>query len=362
MTERKLRTLLHAFSTFRVGGPQIRFCTLANRFGARYRHVIFAMDGCYDCRDRLAPGLDVEIADVLAKKPDTLGNRRRFRSYLKAHPPNLLVTYNWGSLEWAMANWPPLLLHVHIEDGFGPEEADRQLLRRVLMRRLVLSRSQIIVPSRTLERIALNVWRLNPRRVRYIPNGIDCVRFSAPGIVPIDWPGSGPLVGTLAALRPEKNLRRLLDAFHFVRSRFPCRLLIAGDGPERENLETHVESLGLREHVRFTGHVGEPERVYAALDIFALSSDTEQMPTTVIEAMATGLPVAATEVGDISQMLSDENRPFMAQRHAASLADSILKLLDQPELRTHIGAANRKAAEDRFDVRIMTAAYAGVFG
>ena len=109
MTDPKPRTLLHAFSTFRVGGPQIRFCTLANRFGARYRHVIFAMDDCYDCRDRLAGGLNVEIANVLAKKPDTLGNRRRFRSYLKAHRPDLLVTYNWGSLEWAMANWPPLL-------------------------------------------------------------------------------------------------------------------------------------------------------------------------------------------------------------------------------------------------------------
>lgn len=362
MTAQKQRTLFHAFSTFRVGGSQIRFCTLANHFGARYRHVIFAMDGRYDCRDRLADGLEVELADVLAKKPDTLGNRSRFRSYLNAHPPDLLVTYNWGSLEWAMANWPPLLPHVHIEDGFGPEEADRQLLRRVLTRRAVLSRSQVVVPSRTLERIALNVWRLNPRRVRYIPNGIECALFSARGIVPFDWPGSGPVVGTVAALRPEKNLRRLLDAFHLVHSRFPCRLLIAGDGPERESLEKHVGELELRQHVRFTGHVSEPNRIYAALDIFALSSDTEQMPITVIEAMAAGLSVAATEVGDISQMLSEENRPFVAQRDAASLADSILRLLEDPELRAHAGAANRKAAEGRFDVRTMTAAYAELFG
>ena len=360
MMDRK-RTLLHAFSTFCVGGPQIRFCTLANRFGARYRHVIFAMDGCYECCDRLGHGVDVEIADVLAKKPDTFGNRRRFRSYLKAHPPDLLVTYNWGSLEWAMANWPSLLLHVHVEDGFGPEEADRQLLRRVLTRRLVLSRSQVVVPSRTLEKIALNVWRLDPRRVRYIPNGVDCARFSAPSIVPFDWPGPGPIVGTVAALRPEKNLRRLLDAFRLVRSRFPCRLLISGDGPERESLEAYAEALGLGEHVRFTGHASEPERIYAGLDVFALSSDTEQMPITVIEAMAAGLPVAATDVGDISLMLSNANRPFMAWRNAGSLADSILKLLHDSELHAHVGAANRKAAEDRFDVRTMTEAYAQLF-
>ncbi len=362
MSDRKLRTLLHAFSTFRVGGPQVRFCTLVNRFGARYRHVIFAMDGRYDCCDRLAQGLDVEIADVLAKKKDTLGNRRRFRSYLKAHPPGLLVTYNWGSLEWAMANWPRLLPHVHIEDGFGPEEADRQLLRRVLTRRLVLSRSQVVVPSRTLEKIALTVWRLDPRRMRYIPNGVDCERFSAPGIVPFDWPGSSLIIGTVAALRPEKNLRRLLDAFRVVRSRSPSRLLIAGDGPERQSLEAYAEALGLGEHVRFTGHVREPERIYAGLDVFAVSSDTEQMPITVIEAMAAGLPVAATDVGDISVMVSDANRPFMAWRNAGSLADTILKLLRDRDLRAHIGTANRKAAEDRFDVRTMTAAYAQLFG
>ena len=142
------------------------------------------MDGRYDCRERLRDGLDVTTADVLAKKPDTLGNRRRFRTYLRAHRPDLLITYNWGSLEWAMANWPRLVPHVHIEDGFGPEEADRQLLRRVWTRRLLLSNSRVVVPSRTLERIALHVWKLSPSRVRYIPNGVDCQRFSGLGPPP----------------------------------------------------------------------------------------------------------------------------------------------------------------------------------
>lgn len=260
-----------------------------------------------------------------------------------------------------MANWPPLLAHVHIEDGFGPEEADRQLLRRVLTRRLVLSKSQIVVPSRTLERIALDIWRLDPRRVRYIPNGIDCARFSARGIVPFDWSGSEPIIGTVAALRPEKNLARLLDAFRLVRTRTPCRLLIAGDGPERQRLEALAESLSLREHVRFTGHADASERIYEALDVFVLSSDTEQMPTTVIEAMAAGLPVVATDVGDISQMVSNENLPFVVDRSEASLAEAILNLLDNPELRARIGAANRKTARNRFEERTMAAAYAALF-
>jgi len=362
MTSQKQRTLLHVFSTFRVGGPQVRFCSLANNFLSRYRHVIFAMDGRYDCRERLRPGLDVAFADVLAKKPDTLGNRRRFRNYLKAHRPDLLVSYNWGSLEWAMANWPRLVPHVHVEDGFGPEEADRQLLRRVWTRRLLLSNSVVVVPSRTLERIALHVWRLAPGRVRYIPNGVDWQRFAAAGIAPFDWPGSGPVIGTVAALRPEKNLRRLLSAFKLVTERMRCRLLIGGDGEERANLEGHASELGIREHVMFVGHVDEPERIYAALDVFALSSDTEQMPTTVVEAMSAGLPVAAVDVGDVSQMVSAENRPFIAERNEASLADAIYRLLINPDLRVRVGAANQKVAQSQFDEQTMAAAYAELFG
>ena len=324
--------------------------------------MIFAMDGRYDCRERLEDGLDVTIADVLAKKPDTLGNRRRFRIYLKAHRPDLLVSYNWGSLEWAMANWPRLVPHVHIEDGFGPEEADRQLLRRVWTRRLLLSNSVVVVPSRTLESIALHVWKLSPGRVRYVPNGVDCERFARPDIIPIDRAGTTPVVGTVAALRPEKNLHRLLTAFKLVRERTACRLLIAGDGDERASLEKHAAALGIREHVRFTGHTDEPERIYATLDVFAVSSDTEQMPTTIIEAMAAGLPVAAVDVGDVSQMVSAENRPFIAEANEASLANAICKLLENQDLRARVGAANRTLAQTRFDEQTMAAAYAELFG
>ena len=112
----------------------------------------------------------------------------------------------------------------------------------------------------------------------------------------------------------------------------------------------------------FTGHLDEPERIYATLDVFALSSDTEQMPTSVIEAMAAGLPVAAVDVGDVSQMVSAENRPFIAEANEASLANAICKLMENRELRARIGAANRTLAQTRFDEQTMAAAYAELFG
>jgi glycosyltransferase involved in cell wall biosynthesis len=353
--------LLHVFSTFRVGGPQMRFAALANHFGSKYRHIIVAMDNAFDARSRLDPGLDVQLLPVAVRKGEILANRNLFRRLLRELKPDLLVTYNWGSIEWGMANWPALLRHVHIEDGFGPEESSGQLLRRVLTRRLVLARATTVMPSRTLERIARDIWKLSPKRLFYIPNGIDCDRFVAPDIVPYPLAGEGPVIGTVAALRKEKNLPLLLEAFALLRRERPCRLVIAGDGPVREQLDADVARLKLAGDVTFTGAIAETECVYAALDIFALSSGTEQMPLSVIEAMAAGLPVAATDVGDVRVMLAEGNGPFLTAKDPQALAGSLQALLADPALRKSVGKANQRVAREKFAFQTMARAYDALF-
>ena len=355
--------ILHVFSTFGIGGPQVRFATQANHFGCRFHHLIVAMDEQYDCRSRIEPAVVVEFPNPPIRKGYSLTNIRTFRQTLRALQPDLLVTYNWGSIEWAMANWPRLARHIHIEDGFGPDEAQGQLRRRVWTRRIVLAQSTVIVPSLTLETIATRRWRLNPRRVRQIPNGIDCARFSGPydAALATRWPGSGPVIGTVAALRGEKNLRRLLRAFHHVSAVHACRLVIVGDGPERATLEALAAETGIAGRVFFMGHVVNPETHYRAFDIFALSSDTEQMPYTIIEAMAAGLPIAATDVGDISHMVAAENLPFLAAPSDELLADVLGKLVTDPESRRRVGTANQARARQEFDEEKMFAAYGAVF-
>ena len=348
--------LLHVFSTFAVGGPQLRFVALAAAFGPRYRHIVMAMDGNHACASRLASGLEVRCESIEVAKGATLGNVRRFRRRLREIAPDVLVTYNWGAIEWAVANIPRLVRHVHVEDGFGPEERARQLPRRVLTRRLVLARSTVAVPSRTLWRIATEVWRLDPRRVRYVPNGIDLARFAGPRAA-----GAEPVIGTVAALRPEKNLPRLLGAFRLVADVMPSRLVIAGDGPERPGLERLAGELGLDGLVCFTGHLDDPASLYRGLDVFALSSDTEQMPLSVIEAMASGLPVAATDVGDVAAMLSAENRAFVTAVDEAALAGAIMALARDSALRAKVGAANRAKAAAEFDQAEMGAAWGALF-
>ena len=353
--------LLHVYSTFGVGGPQVRFAAIANHFGQRWRHAIVAMDGNTACRERLDPGLAVCFPDVGLHKGDTLGNVMRIRAVLREMRPRTLITSNWGSIEWAMANAVrPLAPQVHIEDGFGPEERSIQIRRRVLTRRLVLRGCTVVLPSQNLLRIASEVWRLPRKNLRYIPNGIDLDRFAAQRA---PTPDRAPVVGTVAALRAEKNLGRLLRAFRLATAdgSAPGRLVIVGDGPERPMLEALAQQPGLLGRVDFTGHRPDPAAALAEFDIFALSSDTEQMPISLLEAMAASLPVAATDVGDVRVMLPAESQNNITALDDAALAAALRRLLLDPAARQLEGAANRGWVMQTYAETTMFAAYAGLF-
>jgi glycosyltransferase involved in cell wall biosynthesis len=340
-------TVLSVFATFAVGGPQVRFAALANRLGRSVRHVIVAMDGNTACAERLDPGLDVRFPKVAIRPGTIVANFSPFRAFIRATAPAVLLTHNWGSMEWAIAQLFTGTRHIHVADGFGPEERSVQLRRRVWTRRLALRGSTVIVPSRTLEHIARDIWRLAD--VRYVPNGIDLNRLAAQSRGETDV----PVIGTVAALRPEKNLGRLLRACALLT--VPYRLVIVGDGPERAGLQALAGELGIGDRVQFPGHVADPAPLYAGFDLVAMSSDTEQMPLCVLEAMGAGLPVAATDVGDIAAMVAPDGRRFVVGLDTAALAGALGELLTDAGLRGRLGAANRTRAEAEFDQETMFA-------
>ena len=341
-------TLLHVFSTFAVGGPQVRFASIANYFGRQYRHVVIAMDGRTACRERLDPALDLSFLDVPVLQGRTLGNVLPFRRLLLAMRPHALFTYNFGTIDWAIANLDGQVRQVHVEDGFGPEERDRQLPRRIWLRRLLLRRKRVVVPSQTLLRIAHGQWRLP--RVQYLPNGVDLVRFAGPA------PAQHRLVvGTVAAVRAEKNLGRLVRAMVGL----PARLVVVGDGPERAGLEALARRLGVE--AQFTGALADPASMLRTFDVFALSSDTEQMPLSLLEAMAAGKPVATTAVGDVRAMLPPDNQPYVVPLTDDALHGALAALLADPVLRSRVGAANRARAGAAYDQQAMFTGWARLF-
>lgn len=343
----------HVFPSFAVGGAQVCFAAIANHFGPAFRHIVVSLDGDLACRERLRDDLDVTFPDAGATKNAMLANALRFHGKLRAWRPDVLVTCNWGAIEFALANLLPVARHLHVVDGFGPEERAAQIPRRVLIRRLALGHSPVVLPSRTLVTIARDTWKLPPRVIRHVPNGIDLGRFAA-AAQGTQRGGGTPVIGTVAALRPEKNVARLVRAVAAVPG---CRLVIVGDGPERPALEALAATLGIADRVSFVGHQAETPDFYARFDLFALSSDTEQMPLSVIEAMASGLPIAATDVGDVRPMLAAENAPFVTALDDAALAAAIRALVADAALRRRLGAANLRKARRDFDQAAMFAAY-----
>jgi L-malate glycosyltransferase len=364
--------LLHIFSTFAIGGPQTRFATLANRLGAKYRHTIFALDGDLACVERLDPSLDVKAMAIRLPKGGTLNlaNLIRIRHRLAEIRPDVLLTYNWGAIEWVLAErWRPLVLrHIHLEDGFGPGESpDRQLPRRVLFRRLALGGDvRVVVPSQTLYRVATTTWRLAPRVVQYIPNGIDAERFAVPPdrdlVARLGATAGQLIIGSLGGLRPEKNLARLIRVFAALPSGLPARLVIVGEGPAMASLTALTSALGVADRVALMGPIDRPERLLGFFDVFALTSDTEQMPYSIIEAMATGLPIVATDVGDVRDMLAEDSRHLVRPiNDETGFTAALTRLLDDGEERKRLGAANRNRVRMQFTIDKMVDAYDALF-
>jgi L-malate glycosyltransferase len=279
-----------------------------------------------------------------------------------------VLTYNWGAFDAVMARYlfrgPPL---IHHEDGFNEDEAEGLKTSRNLYRRLGLSAAhKLVVPSQRLEKIARTAWAQPPERIERIPNGIPVVRYAAApeeGVMPgFDKREGEVVIGTVAGLRAVKNLPRLVRAFAGMRSK-NARLVIVGEGPESERIMAEARVRGVADRVLLPGFLADPARYVGRFTIFALSSDSEQFPISLVEAMAAGLPIVATDVGDIGAMVSADNRPLIVDpRDEDAFSLALDSLAERPDLRRAIGRANRARAEADYDEGRMIGRYARLYG
>lgn len=365
MTDRTaMRHFVHVLPSFAAGGVQIRLSYLMNHLDLPIRHTVIAMDGNFSASSRVDP--DVPISYREPPRGKTLAGRiRAYRRTLRDLGPDLLLTYQWGAIEWALANRVlGIAPQIHLESGFGADEAVTQIPRRVWMRRLALGHIRmLIVPSLTLAEIARRDWHVAPDKIRYIPNGVDCDKYAAApvaGAIPgFDKQPGEKIIGTLAPLRPEKNLARLIEAFAAIADDIgPARLVILGEGGERARLEALVAAHGLRGRVLMPGHVDAPDKALGWFDLYAISSDTEQMPNAVNQAMAAGKAVAGLAVGDVRHIVSAANKPYIADRgDDAGFRDALRKLMMNDAERARVGEANAAHVRATYALEGMLNAY-----
>jgi len=363
--------ILHLHSTFNYGGKEARAVRLMNAFGDRARHtIVSAMPDQLGARDAIAKGVKYEIA----QNPPPLSGRPSVKRYEEIarfmRRFDLVLTYNWGAIDGVMAarvfgkGLPPI---VHHEDGFNQDEAERLNPVRNMYRRIALpAANALIVPSHVLERVALKHWRQPAARVHRIANGVPTALYANkpdPKLIPqLQNRREGEvIIGCVAGLRPVKDLPMLVRACAGVNARF--KLVILGEGPERQNILDQAEAMAIEDQLILPGFVPEPHRYMGLFDIYAMSSKSEQAPISVLEAMAAGLAVVSTRVGDIPVMVSPENEPFLAPRHhEVDLRDRIDTLVRNPESMRYIGQQNRARARALFEETDMIASYARLYG
>jgi glycosyltransferase involved in cell wall biosynthesis len=363
--------ILHVLGSFDLGGKETRTVQLMNSWGRQARHTLLIgnpeMDGA---RAIIDPGIDVRLAE---DAPPIIGTPSPARmlaiaNYLR--PFDLILSYNWGAMDVVMAHrlfhsllrLPPL---IHHEDGFNVDEATELNTWRNTYRRAGLASAfALVVPSSQLAHIAIETWHQPCAKVHLIPNGIDVADFAKPprpdAIPGLDKSDGRLVVGTVAGLRPVKHLSRLVRIAAPLAEK--VRVVIVGEGPDRAAIQEQARLLGVEEPLMPGLLPQRPYEFEGLFDIFALTSDTEQFPISLVEAMAAGLPVVASDVGDICSMVSSCNRPYiLAPYEEQELSKALAALVEDPALRRRLGDANRHKAVEAFDERGMIARYAKLY-
>jgi glycosyltransferase involved in cell wall biosynthesis len=179
----------------------------------------------------------------------------------------------------------------------------------------------------------------------------------------LGFPGDARVIGSVGRLSPEKDYPTLVRAFqHLNVQNASARLAIAGDGPERCNLQNLVDSLGLQHRVRLAGARQDIDRFLSALDVFALSSSTEGTSIALLEAMASSLPIVATRVGGTIDLITPETDGILVESgNEQELAAAIQRVLSDQTLAVALGSNGRKTVEAKHSVEVMRDGYISIY-
>ncbi len=352
--------ILHVVPGLLAGGMELTMArVIAGLSGRVMRHTVVALREEAEVADRLPAEVRVH---AMHSPPNELRLPVRLARLLRQDRPDVVHARNWGA-------WPdtvtasllvrprvPVVLSFHGlgRAGYMPW---RRRAASFLLARLAAA---LFTVSEESKRLMVERWGWPAAKTRVIPNGVDTDRFT-----PVDRPErNGPLVvGTVGNLRPVKNQAMLVEACgRMAAAGVDVELRIAGEGEERDRLLALAESAGLRDRLRLFGRVDDVPGFLRELDQFALTSDSEQHPNALNEAMACGLPCVATRVGCVDELL-DGGRcgRIVAPGDVAALTAALTDLAAEPDLRRRLGQLARERTCCHYSLEVMLAAYEALY-
>jgi glycosyltransferase involved in cell wall biosynthesis len=237
--------------------------------------------------------------------------------------------------------------HGYAFAGFFEHELERAVYRET-ERGLARLTSCVLAVCEAEARLAASIG--SARRIRVVHNGIGAPLDRPPDPELAALATRGPVICTLTQLRAGKGVETLIDALPAVLARHPgAQVAIAGDGPLRGPLHERARARGVEPAVHFLGERADPIAVLRGADIFLLTSWAESFPYVILESMAVGLPIVASDVGGVAEALVDRESGLLVRaRDAAATAAALNALLDDGALRARLGAEARRAVNERF--------------
>lgn len=363
---RKRRTPLiaHVVHRLGMGGLENGLVNLVNRMPRdRYRHAIVCLSGYTDFRNRIERD-DVEVVALHRRPGHDLALYGRVFRLLRRLAPDIVHTRNLGTLDMqAVAAAAGVRHRLHSEHGWEAEDVHGTSRKyRWLRRVLDPAVSGYVTMSLDIERWLTRTVGIAAKKVVQLYNGVDTARFRPP-MGKVD--GGEFTIGTVGRMQAVKDPATLLDAFERLCASSPervLRLVFAGDGPLRAPLEAEVKRRGLAERVTFAGATDDVPGLLQGLDIFALPSLNEGISNTVLEAMASGLPVVATDVGGNGELVEPGVTGILVPpSDPDALADALRHYLRRPRLMKQHGAAGRERVEREFALDGMVGRYLDVY-
>ncbi len=360
-------------STFTVGGSERVLSHLITRLpGDRFRVRLYFLKNAGIVGQSLFQNGVAGRQDLQGHSYDP-GAAIRLARLFREDRPDILFALDhhnamlWGRLAGILAGVKKQVVASHATGLFGGKRnfrsADRWLMEFT---------DRVVALSRPHALYLETVEGIDPGRITIIENGIPVDEFAVPDEPALAalrdeldiLPGEN-VVTILAALRPEKAHEVFLEAARLlvISGRSP-KFLIVGEGPRRGELESLAATMGLKPHVRFLGNRGDVAQLLHLSDVLTLPSHpaVETLPLSVMEAMAAGVPVVATRVGSLPELIEDGSSGLLIEPgDPVALADAVLSMLDFPDRARTMADAAKKAVHDRYSVDSMVARYVSLF-